>query len=229
MTIEDLSVETEGFREAVAEEFIEQNEEAIIEKNTKTETMDDALNRFKNSLENAYGLKSDSKTPKKSTSKKKNKQFDFELTKKLAESGDKEAQYQLGKCYEHGHGTQIDNRMAIYWYTKATMKYHGEAMCCLAKYYYNDMIAYENVVYDNEEIAEALLLISSARESANKKLDQWFDIDYADSETYNYHSSTANAMETVRFFIQHAQRDIIDEIEAEIADEEAEDDDWDEY
>ena len=157
---------------------------------------------------------------------KKTPEMHFTESKKLAEKGDKEAQYQLGKCYEQGYGIKKDNRMAIYWYTKATMKYHGEAMCCLAQYYYNDMIDYENVVYDNEEIAEALLLISSAREIANKKLDQWFDIDYASSETYNYHRSIDDAMETVRFFIKHAQGDIIDEIEAEIADEE--DEDWDE-
>ena len=202
-----------------SEETEAENEDWIAE---ETETMDDALNRFKNSLENVYGLKSDSKTPKKSTSKKKNKQFDFEQTKKQAENGDIDAQYQLGKCYEEGISTDEDDRLAVYWYTKAAMRFHGKAMCCLAKYYYNGIY-----VYEDEELAEALLLVSTDRETAVDKLEQWFDIDFAEDDTYTYHDSISEAMDTYDNFKKNAQEDVLDEIEAEIADEEAEDEDWD--
>ena len=48
-----------------------------------------------------------------------NHQTAFELLNKAAELNCPEAQYYLGRCYEHGNLTQSDYRKAKYWYEKS--------------------------------------------------------------------------------------------------------------
>lgn len=43
----------------------------------------------------------------------------FSEIKRLAENGDKVAQYNLGLCYYSGGGVAQDYTQAIYWFSKA--------------------------------------------------------------------------------------------------------------
>ena len=52
--------------------------------------------------------------------------LDFQETKKLADGGDKTAQYNLGWIYANGRGVTQDYKEAVTWYRKAAQQ--GEAM-----------------------------------------------------------------------------------------------------
>ena len=52
---------------------------------------------------------------------------DINNLKMLANQGDKEAQYNLGYCYEYGEGVGKDLREAVNWYTKAANQGHEYA------------------------------------------------------------------------------------------------------
>ena len=129
-----------------------------------------------------------------------------------------EAQYLLGKCYEEGLNTAVDERLAVYWYTKAALQQHGESMCRLAEFYYLG-----KYVYEDEALAEALLLVSTARKTATDKLLKWFDIDITKDGSYRYHASIVDAVEKVSEFLENANHDVLEMIEDEIIDEEDED------
>ncbi|MDH3335686.1 MAG: sel1 repeat family protein [Rhodospirillaceae bacterium] len=55
--------------------------------------------------------------------------------KPVAESGDMEAQYQLGSYYENGQGVAPDKGVAAYWYKKAAEQGHVPAQFSLGKIY----------------------------------------------------------------------------------------------
>ena len=61
----------------------------------------------------------------------------FEETKKIAEEGDVEAQYNLGNHYYFGKGTLKDSKKAVYWYTKAAKQDYTNAQYNLARCYEN--------------------------------------------------------------------------------------------
>lgn len=52
----------------------------------------------------------------------------FEWTKKAAEHGDWDAQYNLAGFYEEGSGTAADMERAKYWYQQAAKQHHELAM-----------------------------------------------------------------------------------------------------
>ncbi len=49
-------------------------------------------------------------------------------TKRAAEDGDRDGQYNLACCYEHGTGTDMDLEKALYWYEKAASQDHDLAI-----------------------------------------------------------------------------------------------------
>lgn len=52
---------------------------------------------------------------------------DFEATKKLAEQGNIEAQYDLGSSYYFGVRAPLNRKQAVFWFTKAAEKGHADA------------------------------------------------------------------------------------------------------
>ena len=61
---------------------------------------------------------------------------DINNLKMLANQGDKEAQYNLGYCYEYGEGVGKDLREAVSWYTRAAYQGDKNAQYNLGKCYY---------------------------------------------------------------------------------------------
>lgn len=180
---------------------------------TKTETLSEATERFRKSFENVHGAieKKPHKKPKQTLDLHNN-------LKEAAGDNETEVQFQLGRSYEEGIYTEQDERLAVYWYTKAAMQHHGEAMCRLAECYYTG-----KYVYEDEALAEALLLVSTARKLAADKLQKWFDIDITKDGSYRYHASIVDAVEKVSEFLENANHDVLEMIEDEIIDEEDED------
>ena len=151
-----------------------------------------------------------------------------ELIRAAAYEHKAEAQYQFAKSYEEGTYDVQDDRLAVYWYTKAVLQHHGEAMCRLARYYYTG-----TYVFEDEALAEALLLVSTDRVTAANLLSEWFDIDIAKDGTYTHHDSIIEAVEHVNEYIKNAYMDVLEMIQDEIIDDIIsgegaiyEDDDW---
>jgi len=55
----------------------------------------------------------------------------------LAESGDAESQYGLGMMYGNGFGVEMNDELAIKWYTMSAGQGHAGAQCSLAVMYQN--------------------------------------------------------------------------------------------
>jgi len=119
-------------------------------------------------------------------------QIPAELIRAAAHEHKTEAQYLFAKSYEEGTYDVQDDRLAVYWYTKAVLQRHGAAMCRLARYYYTG-----TYVFEDEALAEALLLVSTDRETAADLLLKWFDIDIAEDGTYTHHDSIIESVNQV--------------------------------
>ena len=52
---------------------------------------------------------------------------DFNVLKKQAEEGDMESQFQLGRCYAFGTGTDKNGKQAALWFRKAAEQGHAKA------------------------------------------------------------------------------------------------------
>lgn len=52
---------------------------------------------------------------------------EFLQNKTAAESGDADAQNELGCCYQHGYGVPQNRMTALYWFEKAANHGHEEA------------------------------------------------------------------------------------------------------
>lgn len=61
----------------------------------------------------------------------------FPELKKLAESGNRKAQYRLARCYDKGHGVTENDTLAFQWYMKAANQGSGKAMYQVGKCYKN--------------------------------------------------------------------------------------------
>ena len=48
-----------------------------------------------------------------------------------AEQGDADALYQLGKCYKHGDGVEMNRKESAKWLRMAAENGHGDAPYCL--------------------------------------------------------------------------------------------------
>lgn len=72
--------------------------------------------------------------------------YSYELLQK-ANTGDKEAQYEMGEVYRYGRSVTKNITKAIDWYTKAASNGHVKAMKCLYMIYAEDQPSYENAKY----------------------------------------------------------------------------------
>lgn len=52
-----------------------------------------------------------------------------------AEKGHKKAQYRLGRCYDKGHGTVENNKLAYEWYSKSAAQNYAKGQLALGKCY----------------------------------------------------------------------------------------------
>lgn len=59
----------------------------------------------------------------------------FPKLKAAAEKGHKKAQYRLGRCYEKGHGTAENEKLAFQWYEKSAKQGHAKAQFQLGQCY----------------------------------------------------------------------------------------------
>lgn len=59
----------------------------------------------------------------------------FEWYTKAAHQGDADAQYNLGRMYDNGHGVRQDDQKAFEWYTKAANQGHADAQYTLGVMY----------------------------------------------------------------------------------------------
>ena len=55
--------------------------------------------------------------------------------KVAAEKGHKKAQYRLGRCYDKGHGTAENNKLAYEWYSKSAAQNNAKVQLALGKCY----------------------------------------------------------------------------------------------
>lgn len=70
-------------------------------------------------------------------SNSKNHDVAFQELKKVAENGNKNAQYRLGRCYDKGYGVTENDSLAFLWYMKAAQQGSGKAMYQVGKCYKN--------------------------------------------------------------------------------------------
>lgn len=80
----------------------------------------------------------------------------------LAESGDKEAQTELGVCYIKGDGVELDLKKAVLWWQKAADQNYAEAQYYLGLCYVNG----SGIEKNNKKAKE---LWTKAAENGNKK------------------------------------------------------------
>lgn len=59
----------------------------------------------------------------------------FPKLKAAAEKGHKKAQYRLGRCYEKGHGTAVNEKLAFQWYEKSAKQGFAKAQFQLGQCY----------------------------------------------------------------------------------------------
>ena len=57
--------------------------------------------------------------------------------KAAAEKGHRKAQYRLGRCYDKGHGTKENDKLAFEWYLKAAAQDYAKAQYEVGKCYKN--------------------------------------------------------------------------------------------
>ena len=87
--------------------------------------------------------------------------LDFTSTKKLAEQGYADAQYNLGLMYANGEGVIEDDKLAVEWYTKAAMQGGAAAQYNLGVMYYNG----DGVI---EDFVASYAWLSNAKANGNK-------------------------------------------------------------
>lgn len=109
----------------------------------------------------------------------------FEYFTKGAKKGNPEAQYGLGNCYFHGHGTPADTALAISWYRQASEQDNYDAMCTLAMYLYdtrhdNNEDKYFEKLKESKELLEKGAKSGHAMSQA--KLG-WYYLQYSDDES----------------------------------------------
>lgn len=120
--------------------------------------------------------------------------------RRAAMLGYAEAQNLLGECYEIGMGVAKNEEEAVQWYTKAAVQRHGKAMCSLADYYYDGIVVEQDIA-----LAKALLLLSSDRTWAAKKLHNWFGLQTDQNQTAVHRDGWNEAEERFcRFIKEHS-------------------------
>ena len=86
----------------------------------------------------------------------------FPKLKAAAEKGHKKAQYRLGRCYEKGHGTAENEKLAFQWYEKSAKQGHAKAQFQLGQCYKDG----EGVAKDRKKAFE-LFMQAAKQENAD--------------------------------------------------------------
>ena len=86
----------------------------------------------------------------------------FPKLKAAAEKGHKKAQYRLGRCYEKGHGTSENEKLAFQWYEKSAKQGHAKAQFQLGQCYKDG----EGVAKDRKKAFE-LFMQAAKQENAD--------------------------------------------------------------
>lgn len=86
----------------------------------------------------------------------------FPKLKTAAEKGHKKAQYRLGRCYEKGHGTAENTKLAFQWYEKSAKQGHAKAQFQLGQCYKDG----EGVAKDRKKAFE-LFMQAAKQENAD--------------------------------------------------------------
>ena len=86
----------------------------------------------------------------------------FPKLKQAAEKGHKKAQYRLGRCYEKGHGTAENEKLAFQWYEKSAKQGHAKAQFQLGQCYKDG----EGVAKDRKKAFE-LFMQAAKQENAD--------------------------------------------------------------
>ena len=103
--------------------------------------------------------------PESEFERTKSGESEFERTKRLAEGGDKVAQYDLGLMYEYKlKGVPLDYKEAVKWYTKAAAQGDADAQCNLGLMYYIGKGVPEDLVH-----AYAWLIVAQANGQEDAK------------------------------------------------------------
>jgi len=82
--------------------------------------------------------------------------------KAAAEKGHKKAQYRLGRCYDKGHGTAENDKLAAEWYQKSASQGYAKAQYQLGKCYKDG----EGVTKDKKKAFE-LFMQAAKQENAD--------------------------------------------------------------
>lgn len=104
---------------------------------------------------------------------------ELERTKRLAEGGDKVAQYNLGVVYAKGRGVPKDAKEAVKWYTKSAEQGHAKAQFNLVMMYKNGEGApqdYPESVDDLLNYAKEGLIAKAKIQSDPKGGEEWYVI-----------------------------------------------------
>ena len=89
-----------------------------------------------------------------------------------ANKGDKEAQYQLGQCYDLGEGCKSNKKEALKWYKKASEQGQAEAQNRLAEFYYNGIGIKKN---EKEALTWYKKAAQNGNVSAQLQLGYWYE------------------------------------------------------
>lgn len=120
--------------------------------------------------------------------------------RQAATLGSADAQNLLGECYEIGLGVTRNEAEAVQWYTKAAVQRHGKAMCSLADYYYDGIVVEKDIA-----LAKALLLLSSDRTWAAKKLHNWFGLQIDQNQAAVHRDEWCEAEERFCRFVKEVE------------------------
>lgn len=96
----------------------------------------------------------------------------------LAESGDAESQYGLGMMYGNGFGVEMNDELAIKWYSMAAEQGHAGAQCNLAVMYQN---GWGVPINEDEAVRLYMLAANQGVAEAMIALGRHFAMDYSDA------------------------------------------------
>jgi len=102
----------------------------------------------------------------------------FSIWQPLAESGDADSQYGLGMMYGNGFGVEMNDELAIKWYSMAAEQGHAGAQCNLAVMYQN---GWGVPINEDEAVRLYMLAANQGVAEAMIALGRHFAMDYSDA------------------------------------------------
>ncbi|MBO4807357.1 MAG: sel1 repeat family protein [Paludibacteraceae bacterium] len=101
----------------------------------------------------------------------------FEQYQKEAESGNVDAQYNLGRCYFEGQGVKEDKKKAVEWYKKAAESGHAKARVALGICYCNN-IGVDSIWHKDNCAAGLKWFLRAAEENDDIEAMRWVASSY---------------------------------------------------